>query len=138
MNEEEKYEKIEWLEEASKKIYEAIQLIKDAVEDTSEKRRANSYIIPHLKSWVEDSNQISNIPELIREIEEEENLVECAECGEEFEEDELNEEELCSECAEELETEVERKGHPVTGKNNSKEAEKVLFELAKENKKGGE
>jgi hypothetical protein len=48
----ENYERIEKLEEAESLINEAIDLIVESLSGTKHYDHANSYIIPHLKTWI--------------------------------------------------------------------------------------
>ncbi len=52
-------ERIETLDSAAETLREAIDLIEAAVAGTGEERLANSYILPHLRSWLNDSRQSS-------------------------------------------------------------------------------
>jgi hypothetical protein len=52
-------ERIETLDSAAETLREAIDLIEAAVAGTGEERLANSYILPHLRSWLSDSRQSS-------------------------------------------------------------------------------
>lgn len=52
-------ERIEMLDSAKDTLREAIDLIEGAVLGTGEERLANSYILPHLRSWISDSRQSS-------------------------------------------------------------------------------
>lgn len=49
-------ERVELLEEAESLILQAIENIKIALKGTGEFEHANSYIIPHLKTWIGDGN----------------------------------------------------------------------------------
>jgi hypothetical protein len=44
-------DRVELLTEAQQKINEAIRLIREALEDTSEERSAEAYILGHLENW---------------------------------------------------------------------------------------
>jgi len=68
LSQEEIEERIELLDEAEEKLWEVIDLIRGAVKDTSEEGRAESYILPHLKSWINSSYQIASIKELRENI----------------------------------------------------------------------
>ena len=48
----ENYERIEKLEEAESLISEAIDLIVESLRGTKNYNHENSYIIPHLKTWI--------------------------------------------------------------------------------------
>lgn len=69
--------RIEALEEARNLIKQAIELIKDAIEDTSIEDRAEAYILPSLKMCLGSGHgylgsQPCNIDEMIEDIEEDE------------------------------------------------------------------
>ena len=64
-------ERIGMLEDAGELIVEAIYAIRHAVAGTSIEARAQSYIIPHLESWIEGSNQQITIASMIAHFEEE-------------------------------------------------------------------
>jgi len=49
-------ERVRMLEEASDLIATAIGLIEEALEGTSQQAHANSYIIPHLNTWIGNGN----------------------------------------------------------------------------------
>lgn len=51
--------RIEDLEEAQELLEKAIYKIRSATQATSEERLAESYILPHLESWIADSRQSS-------------------------------------------------------------------------------
>lgn len=80
MEQNEKEERIELLEQAQEKLREAIDLIREAVADTNQESSAEAYIIGHLENWAEGNNQYDTtaIPYLIESLEEED---ECEECG---------------------------------------------------------
>lgn len=70
-----KYERIEKLEMAQDLINQAIDLICDAVEDTSKERSADAYIIAHLDNWANGGNPYDDtIPVLVDFIEDDEDL----------------------------------------------------------------
>ena len=64
-------ERIENLKEAKDKLNEAIDLIVDATYGTGEQLRCESYIIPHLTSWISNSVSASynSIQDIINEFE---------------------------------------------------------------------
>jgi hypothetical protein len=49
-------DRVQMLEEASDLIATAIELIKEALKGTSEQSHANTYIIPHLNTWIGNGN----------------------------------------------------------------------------------
>ena len=63
-------ERIGMLEDAGELVMEAIYAIRDAVAGTSIEARAQAYIIPHLESWIEGSQQIT-VASMIAHFEEE-------------------------------------------------------------------
>lgn len=65
-------ERIELLEEAENMIFEAIANIETALHKTSEFNHANSYLIPHLKTWVGNGNPYdTSIRDYIEKLEKE-------------------------------------------------------------------
>jgi hypothetical protein len=73
------------LEEAKGKLREAVDLIASAVAGTNEQLRAESYIIPHLTSWLSDTTSCSHnsIDDIIKEFPPEaDTWMECEDCGE--------------------------------------------------------
>jgi hypothetical protein len=72
-------ERKELLMEAQVKLNEAIDLIEQGLKGTSHERYANSYIISHLRNWVDATGYDMGIQQYIDKLEEEE--------GEEFEEE---------------------------------------------------
>ena len=67
-----KEERIELLMEARVKLNEAIDLIEQGLMGTSHERYANSYIVAHLKNWVDASGYDMGIQQYIDKIEKEE------------------------------------------------------------------
>ena len=67
-----KEERIELLMEAQIKLNEAIDLIEQGLMGTSHERYANSYIVAHLKNWVDASGYDMGIQQYIDKIEKEE------------------------------------------------------------------
>ena len=67
-----KEERIELLMEAQVKLNEAIDLIEQGLMGTSHERYANSYIVAHLKNWVDASGYDMGIQQYIDKIDEEE------------------------------------------------------------------
>ena len=67
-----KEERIELLMEAQIKLNEAIDLIEQGLMGTSHERYANSYIVAHLKNWVDASGYDMGIQQYIDKIDEEE------------------------------------------------------------------
>ena len=67
-----KEERIELLMEAQIKLNEAIDLIEQGLMGTSHERYANSYIVAHLKNWVDASGYDIGIQQYIDKIDEEE------------------------------------------------------------------
>jgi len=72
-----KEERIELLMEAQVKLNEAIDLIEQGLMGTSHERYANSYIVAHLKNWVDASGYDMDdmgIQQYIDKIEDEEDF----------------------------------------------------------------
>ena len=67
-----KEERIELLMEAQVKLNEAIDLIEQGLMGTSHERYANSYIVAHLKNWVDASGYDMGIQQYRDKIEKEE------------------------------------------------------------------
>ena len=67
-----KEERIELLMEAQIKLNEAIDLIEQGLMGTSHERYANSYIVAHLKNWVDASGYDMGIQQYIDKIDQEE------------------------------------------------------------------
>jgi len=67
-----KEERMELLMEAQAKLNEAIDLIEQGLKGTSHERYANSYIISHLRNWVDASGYDMGIQQYIDKIEDEE------------------------------------------------------------------
>ncbi len=73
------------LQDAKDKLREAVDLIASAVAGTSEQLRAESYIIPHLTSWLSDTTSCSHnsIDDIIKEFPPgADTWMECEDCGE--------------------------------------------------------
>ena len=69
----ENYERMELLENAQDKINEAIELIREAVENTECEKSIEYYIIPHLSNWANGNNPYDeHIPNIIKQINNEE------------------------------------------------------------------
>jgi hypothetical protein len=66
-----KEERMELLMEAQVKLNEAIDLIEQGLKGTSHERYANSYIISHLRNWVDASGYDMGIQQYIDKIEQE-------------------------------------------------------------------
>lgn len=64
-----KDERIDLLRDAQKMLYDAAQMIEDAVDGTPVEHRAHAYTVPHLQMWIEDPYQSGNIEELIDALE---------------------------------------------------------------------
>lgn len=63
-------ERVELLEDAQTKINEAIELIREAVYETSFENSSESYLIGHLDNWVNGNNPYDeHIPKIIEELE---------------------------------------------------------------------
>jgi len=61
-------DRLEMLEEAYEALKLAVQNISAAVRGTSEEGRSRAYIIPHLRSWMDqESNSISKIMQALEE-----------------------------------------------------------------------
>ena len=67
-----KEERIELLIEAQAKLNEAIDLIEQGLMGTSHERYANSYIVAHLRNWIDASGYDMGIQQYIDKIEKEE------------------------------------------------------------------
>ena len=65
-------ERKELLMEAQVKLNEAITLIEQGLKGTSHERYANSYIVAHLRNWVDGSGYDMGIQQYIDKLEEEE------------------------------------------------------------------
>lgn len=64
-----KYERKELLENAQDKINEGIELIRQALKDTTHERHAEAYIIGHLDNWANGGNPYDEtIPTLVEKI----------------------------------------------------------------------
>lgn len=61
-------DRIEMLEDAHYHLKEAITLITDALYQTDEQDHAESYIIPHLHSWLEGKGYNSGIPQYMEAL----------------------------------------------------------------------
>jgi len=66
-----KEERMELLMEAQVKLNEAIDLIEQGLKGTSHERYADSYIISHLRNWVDASGYDMGIQQYIDKIEQE-------------------------------------------------------------------
>jgi hypothetical protein len=64
-------ERIELLEEAQAKLSEAIDLIEQGLKGTSHERYANSYIVSHLRNWVDASGYDMGIQQYIDKLQKE-------------------------------------------------------------------
>jgi len=73
----EKIKRIQKLEEAADLIGNAIDLISDALQGTSEESHAAAYIIPHLENWIGNGNPYDkDIFQYIESLQEEEEFEE--------------------------------------------------------------
>jgi len=102
LTEDELQDRIEMLQDAREKLDQAIGLITDALWGTDESSHAQSYIIPHLKSWLYEGGHynvtINHYIESLKQLE-----------GIEYDEIERNEhgDELvggCATCGEDVNT----------------------------------
>jgi hypothetical protein len=67
MSEDDKEERIDMLNEAQRKLAEAIELIGCAVQGTEYEASADAYILGHLRAWMDGDNKYdtTSIPRLI-------------------------------------------------------------------------
>jgi len=61
-------ERIHLLEEAQTHFNEAIDLIRQALQDTEHERHADAYIIAHLNNWIDAQGYDTGIQQYIEEI----------------------------------------------------------------------
>jgi len=65
-------ERIDTLKVAQHKLGEVVDLIESALRDTSHETHANSYIIPHLREWINCDTFNYGIQQYIDELENDE------------------------------------------------------------------
>ncbi len=66
-----KYERIEQLQNAQQMIKDATQLIREAIKGTPSERGSEQYILGHLDNWSsEDNGMDDTLPKIIRSLEE--------------------------------------------------------------------
>lgn len=76
-------ERCELLEDAKDKLREVVDLIAEAVAGTDEQLRAESYIIPHLTSWLDNTTSCSHnsLDDIIKALPDDSWLT-CEDCDE--------------------------------------------------------